>query len=55
MRMVKVLTLINRKAGIPVGEFQHYWLTRHPLVVTRLPGIRRYVQFARTARNVRHA
>ena len=44
MRMVKVLTLINRKAGIPVGEFQHYWLTRHPLVVTRLPGIRRYVQ-----------
>lgn len=42
--MVKVVTLINRRAGMPVDEFQHYWLTRHPLVVTRLPGIRRYVQ-----------
>jgi len=42
--MVKVLTLITRKAGMPVDEFQHYWRTRHPLVVTRLPGIRRYVQ-----------
>src|SRR5918994_650095 len=42
--MVKVLTLINRKAGMPVDEFQDYWLTRHPLGVTRLPGIRRYVQ-----------
>ena len=42
--MVKVLTFINRKAGMPVDEFQEYWRTRHPLVVTRLPGIRRYVQ-----------
>ena len=42
--MVKVLTLINRKPGMPVDEFQHYWRTQHPLVVTRLPGIRRYVQ-----------
>jgi uncharacterized protein (TIGR02118 family) len=42
--MVKVLTFIKRKAGMPVGEFQTYWRTRHPDVVTRLPGIRRYVQ-----------
>ena len=42
--MVKVLTFINRKAGMPVDEFQTYWRTRHPDVVTRLPGIRRYVQ-----------
>ena len=42
--MVKVLTFINRKAGMPVDEFQAYWRTRHPDVVTRLPGIRRYVQ-----------
>ena len=42
--MVKVLTFINRKAGMAVDEFQEYWRTRHPLVVTRLPGIRRYVQ-----------
>ena len=42
--MVKVLTFITRKAGMPVDEFQTYWRTRHPDVVTRLPGIRRYVQ-----------
>jgi uncharacterized protein (TIGR02118 family) len=42
--MVKVLTFIKRKAGMPVDEFQAYWRTRHPDVVTRLPGIRRYVQ-----------
>ena len=42
--MVKVLTFIKRKAGMPVDEFQTYWRTRHPDVVTRLPGIRRYIQ-----------
>ncbi len=42
--MVKVITFIKRKAGMPVEEFQSYWRTRHPEVVTRLPGVRRYVQ-----------
>jgi uncharacterized protein (TIGR02118 family) len=42
--MVKVLTLLKRKAGMPVDEFQRYWLDRHPEVVVRLPGVRRYVQ-----------
>ncbi len=42
--MVKVLTFLKRKAGMPVDEFQDYWRTRHPDVVTKLPGIRRYVQ-----------
>jgi uncharacterized protein (TIGR02118 family) len=42
--MVKVITFIKRKAGMPVEEFQGYWRTRHPEVVTRLPGVRRYVQ-----------
>ena len=42
--MVKVITFIKRKAGMPVEEFQGHWLTRHPEVVTRLPGVRRYVQ-----------
>jgi uncharacterized protein (TIGR02118 family) len=42
--MVKVLTFLKRKAGMPVDEFQEYWRTRHPNAVTRLPGIRRYVQ-----------
>jgi uncharacterized protein (TIGR02118 family) len=43
-RMVKILTFLKRKAGMPVEEFQEYWRTRHPEVVTRLPGVRRYVQ-----------
>ena len=42
--MVKVITFLKRKSGMPVEEFQHYWRTRHPDVVTRLPGVRRYVQ-----------
>jgi uncharacterized protein (TIGR02118 family) len=42
--MVKVVTFLKRKAGMPVEEFQAYWRTRHPEVVTRLPGVRRYVQ-----------
>jgi uncharacterized protein (TIGR02118 family) len=42
--MVKVLTFLRRKAGLPVEEFQRYWLTRHPAVVVRLPAVRRYVQ-----------
>ena len=42
--MVKVVTFLKRKAGMPVAEFQQYWRTRHPDAVTKLPGIRRYVQ-----------
>jgi uncharacterized protein (TIGR02118 family) len=42
--MVKVITFIKRKPGMPVEEFQGYWRSRHPEVVTRLPGVRRYVQ-----------
>jgi uncharacterized protein (TIGR02118 family) len=42
--MVKVVTYLRRKPGMAVDEFQHYWRTEHPGVVTRLPGLRRYVQ-----------
>jgi uncharacterized protein (TIGR02118 family) len=42
--MVKVLTFLKRKTGMPVGEFQTYWRNEHPKAVTRLPGVRRYVQ-----------
>jgi uncharacterized protein (TIGR02118 family) len=42
--MVKVLTFLKRKHGMSVEDFQRYWLTRHPAVVVRLPGVRRYVQ-----------
>ena len=42
--MVKALAFFKRKAGMPVDEFQAYWLTRHPEAVTHLAGLRRYVQ-----------
>src|SRR5512145_2339518 len=42
--MVKVLTFIHRRSGMAVEAFQQYWRGRHPDVVTRLPGVRRYVQ-----------
>ena len=42
--MVKVITFLKRKAGMPVEEFQGYWRERHPEAVLRLPGVRRYVQ-----------
>src|SRR4029453_17840162 len=42
--MVKALAFFKRKAGMPVDEFQAYWLTRHPEAVTHLVGLRRYPQ-----------
>ena len=42
--MIKSIVFFKRKPGMSVGDFQAYWLARHPDVVTRLPGIRRYVQ-----------
>ena len=42
--MVKVIARFKRKPGMDVEAFRHYWLTRHPDAVTRLPGLKRYVQ-----------
>ena len=42
--MVKAVAFFKRKSGMAVDEFQAYWLTRHPDMVTKLPGVRRYVQ-----------
>ena len=42
--MVKAVSFFKRKSGMPVEEFQAYWLRDHPAVVVRLPGVRRYVQ-----------
>jgi uncharacterized protein (TIGR02118 family) len=42
--MVKAVSFFKRRAGMPVEEFQAYWLREHPAVVLRLPGVRRYVQ-----------
>jgi len=42
--MVKALSFFKRRPGMSVERFQEYWRTRHPDVVVKLPGIRRYVQ-----------
>ncbi len=42
--MVKVVAFFRRRPGMAVEDFQTYWRTRHPEVVTKLAGVRRYVQ-----------
>ena len=42
--MIKAITLFKRKYPLTVREFQDYWLHKHVNVISRLPGIRRYVQ-----------
>ena len=42
--MLKVAVCIKRKAGMAPEPFQEYWRSRHAEVVSRLPGLRRYVQ-----------
>src|SRR5260370_2285794 len=42
--VAKGLWCLKRGPGMPVERFQEYWRTRHPEVVVKLPGIRRYVQ-----------
>ncbi|MBI4628364.1 MAG: EthD family reductase [Candidatus Rokubacteria bacterium] len=41
---VKALSFFKRRAGMSVEDFQAYWRGTHPAAVTRLPGVRRYVQ-----------
>ena len=42
--MLKACTLIHRKPGKSVEEFQTYWRTIHADIVVRLPNVRLYVQ-----------
>ena len=42
--MIKVVSVLQRKPGVSVEDFQHYWLTQHAVIVSRLPKLRRYVQ-----------
>ncbi len=42
--MVKAVSFFKRRTGMAVEAFQAYWRERHPEVVVRLPGVRRYVQ-----------
>ena len=42
--MVKTITFIKRKPGMSVDDFGQYWRKQHAAIVTKLPGLRRYVQ-----------
>jgi|SRR5215470_14972396 len=42
--MVKAVAFFKRRTGMPVADFQNYWRSQHPEVVTNLPGVQRYVQ-----------
>lgn len=42
--MIKVVSVLQRKAGMGVEDFQRHWLHQHGEIVSRLPGLRRYVQ-----------
>lgn len=42
--MYKVITLVKRRPGMQVDEFQRYWRERHADVAAAAPGLRRYVQ-----------
>ncbi len=53
--MIRAVTYLKRRPGMPMEEFRAYWRDAHPKVVTRLPGLRRYVQsHARRAEYVEH-
>src|SRR5580700_324304 len=42
--MIKRVSLVVRKAGMPVEDFQRYWREVHAPLALRVPGLRRYVQ-----------
>lgn len=42
--MIKVVSVLQRKAGMDLEAFQRHWLHEHASIVARLPGLRRYVQ-----------
>lgn len=42
--MLKKVIVFRRRPGMTVADFAQYWEQRHAPLVTRLPGLRRYVQ-----------
>ncbi len=42
--MLKIVTIIKRRAGMALADFERHWIDRHAAIVVRLPGLRRYVQ-----------
>jgi uncharacterized protein (TIGR02118 family) len=41
---VHLITLVTRKPGMSVAEFQRYWREHHGPLAAAVPGLRRYVQ-----------
>lgn len=42
--MINAVSLLRRKPGLSVAEFQRHWRNEHSEVIAHLPGIQRYVQ-----------
>lgn len=42
--MINAVTLLKRKPGLSVAEFQRYWRQQHADLIAELPAIERYVQ-----------
>jgi uncharacterized protein (TIGR02118 family) len=42
--MIKSVVIFRRRPGMSVEDFGRYWQTTHAALVSRLPGLRRYVQ-----------
>jgi uncharacterized protein (TIGR02118 family) len=42
--VLKAITVLKRKAGMEVADFQRYWRTSHADIVLPMAGLRRYVQ-----------
>jgi uncharacterized protein (TIGR02118 family) len=42
--MIKVVAVLTAKAGMSREEFLHKWNVEHPVLVRKLPGLRRYRQ-----------
>ncbi|MEQ8233679.1 MAG: EthD family reductase [Gammaproteobacteria bacterium] len=42
--MLKLVSVLQRRADLEVEAFQRHWLEVHAPLVARLPGLRRYVQ-----------
>jgi len=42
--VIKRVSLVRRKEGMPVEEFQRYWREVHAPLALRVPGLRRYIQ-----------
>lgn len=42
--MIKLIVLFRRKEAMTLEDFEQHWRNQHAALVSRLPGLRRYVQ-----------